>query len=191
MYFIARNNKIYNYIAHTSLVRRYMMTFGVVCAFFVGGMYLIYYPLVDHIVLCKAEHINLQKKYDELIQMNISSQELSGLIESSKTTIGIHGITADKQQEECHKKMLFVLDTIAQLGLKLNAYGSCNTKDKQWYIKDSAQFDIVGSIEKIMKFLETIKNSRHMITITQATITRIDDTTFKINCELGLITIKK
>lgn len=191
MYFIARNNKLYNYIAHTSRVRRCMVTLGVVCAFFVGGMYLVYCPLTDHIVRYSAERATLQNKYDELMQMNKSGQELSALIESSKTTISIHGISADKSQEECHKKMLFVLDTIAQLGLKLEAYGSCAAKDKKWYTKDSAHFDIVGSLEKIMTLLETIKNSRHMITVEQAIITRVDDATFKISCDFGLITVKK
>jgi hypothetical protein len=191
MYFIARNNKLYNYIAHTSLVRRYMVTFGVVCAFFIGGMYLVYCPLTDYIVRYSAERAQLQSKYDELMQMNKSGQELSALIESNKTTISTHGISADKSQEECHKRMLFVLDTIAQLGLKLNAYDSCKEVDKKWHTKDSAHFDIVGSLEKIMTFLETIKKSRHMITVTQTIITRVDDATFKISCDLGLITVKK
>ena len=192
MYFIARNNKLYNYIAHTSQVRRSMVTLAVVCAFFIGGFYLIYCPLTDHIAMYTVERTNLQKKYDELAQMTHSGQELSALIESSKAAIGTYALdSVDKQQEECHKRMLFVLDTIAQQGLKLNAYGSCNTKDKKWYTKDSAHFDITGSIEKIMTFLETIKNSHHMITITHATITRVDDTTFKIGCDLGLVTIKK
>ena len=191
MYFIARNNKLYNYIAHTSRVRRSIVTLGVVCAFFIGGIYLVYCPLTDHIALYTAERAHLQKKYDELTQMNKSGQELSLLIESNKATISTHALSVDKQQDECHKKMLFVLDTIAQLGLKLNAYGACNTKDKKWYTKDSAHFDIVGPIEKIMTFLETIKNSRHMITVSQATITRVDDSIFQIDCDLGLVTIKK
>lgn len=191
MYFIARNNKIYNYIAHTSLMRRYMVTLGIVGAFFIGGMYGVYYPLIDYVSRYTVERINLQKKYDELGQMNKSSQELVALIESDKATIGTHGVLSDKRQEECHKRMLFVLDTIAQLGLKLNAYGSCKEKDKKWYIKDSAHFDIVGQAEKIMTFLETIKKSCHMITVTQATITRVDDSTFQIGCDLGLITVKK
>jgi len=113
------------------------------------------------------------------------------LIEDNKKNISIYAFSDDKRQEHCHARMLFVLDTVAQLGLKLNAYGSCKEKDKKWYIKDSAHFDIVGSLEKIMTFLEAIKNSHKMITVSHATITRIDDTAFQISCNLGLITIKK
>ena len=191
MYFIARNNKVYNYIAHTSFIRRYLVTFGVMCTFFIGCFYVLYSPLVDRIVFFTVERINLQKKYDELVQMNKSSNDLSVLIEDNKKNISINAFSDDKRQEHCHTRMLFVLDTVAQLGLKLNAYGSCKEKDKKWYIKDSAHFDIVGSLEKIMTFLETIKNSHKMITISHATITRVDDMTFQISCNLGLVTIKK
>jgi|SRR4030095_4902956 len=191
MYFIARNNKIYNYIAHTSFTRRYLVTFGVMCVFFIGCFYVLYSPLVDHIITFTAERINLQKKYDDLMQMNKNGNDLSVLIEENKKNISIHALSDDKRHEDCHTKMLFVLDTVAQLGLKLNTYGSCKEKDKKWYIKDSAHFDIVGSLEKIMTFLETIKNSHKMITVSHATITRVDDTVFQISCNLGLITIKK
>lgn len=191
MYFIARNNKFYNYIAHTSVLHRYLATFGMVCAFFIGGMYVMYYPLVAYNAVYAVERIDLQKKYDELMQMNKSGQELTVLIELGKKNIAEHALSDDKRQEHCQKRMEFFLDTIAQLGLKLNTYGSCKEHDKKWYTKDSAHCDFVGSLEKIMTFLETIKNSRKMITVTHATLTRIDDTTFQMSCDLGLITIKK
>jgi len=192
MYFIARNNVIYNYIAHTSVMRRYIATIGIVCVFFIGGMYLLYCPLMHYITLYTVERASLQKKYDELMHMNSGTQELSSFIDVSKKNISSHAAASShEQQEQCHKRMLFVLDTITQLGLQLNAYGSCNTKDKKWYIKDSAHFDIAGSMEKIMTFLETIKNSRNMIVVTHATITHIDDTTFQISCDLDFITVKK
>jgi len=73
-------------------------------------------------------------KYDGLLQMTTSGQELSLLIESGKKNISTHALSPDKHQEHCQKRMVFVLDTIAQLGLKLNVYGSCKEKDKKWYI---------------------------------------------------------
>jgi Tfp pilus assembly protein PilO len=87
--------------------------------------------------------------------------------------------------------MLFVLDAIAQLGLTLNAYDSCNMQDKEWYTKDSAHFDITGSMQKLMTFLETIKNSHFMITVSQLIITRNADDVFKMNFDIGLVTVKK
>ncbi len=191
MYFIARNNKIYNYIAHTSTLRRYMVTIIGIVLFFAGGLYFIYYPLMSIIAVYKAERIMLQKKYDELILIKKKSDELLLSIDEHKKNIDTYALPTDKYDDNCYTKMVFVLDTIAQLGLKLNSYGSCKEKDKKWYIKNVAHFEIIGSVEKIMSFLEIIKDSRNMITISHATMTVIDDTTCQMSCDIGLIMVKK
>jgi hypothetical protein len=191
MYFIARNNKIYNYIAYMPLMNRYAITFGVIVTFFIGGFYLVYYPLNDYIILYKAQRVILQKKYDELIQMKKKENDLLVLIEENKKNTNVHALSIDKHNDACHTRILFVLDTIIKFGLKLNAYGSRSEKDKKWYVKNKAHFDIVGSKEKIIAFLEAIKDAGTMITMSYATITRIDDTAFQIGCDLGLITVKK
>jgi len=191
MYFIARNNAIYSYIAHTSLRRCYMVTLMAVCAFFVIGIYGIYYPLLAHIVLLQSESVMLQKQSDEIAQFDKSGQEIVALVDSGKKNIADRAVASDKREEHCHKRMLFVLDAIAQLGLTLNAYDSCNMQDKEWYTKDSAHFDITGSMQKLMTFLETIKNSHFMITVSQLIITRNADDVFKMNFDIGLVTVKK
>lgn len=191
MYFIARNNAVYNYIAHTSLKRCYLATLFAVGAFFVVGIYFVYYPLLGHIVLLKSELLGLQNKSDEIAQLDKSGQELGAFVESGKKNIADAAVSPDKREEHCHKRMLFVLDTVAQLGLTLNAYGSCKEKDKEWYTKDSAHFDVVGPMQKVMSFLEAIKNSRFMITLSHVTITRAADDNFQMGCDVGLITVKK
>ena len=191
MYFIARNNAIYSYIAHTSLRRCYMVTLMAVCAFFVIGIYGIYYPLLAHIALLRSESMMLQKQSDEIAQIDKSGQEIVALVDSGKKNIADRAVASDKREEHCHKRMLFVLDTIAQLGLTLNAYDSCNMQDKEWYTKDSAHFDITGSMQKLMTFLETVKNSHSMITVSRVTITRAADDVFKMNFDIGLVIVKK
>jgi len=191
MYFIARNNVIYSYIAHTSLRRCYMVTLMAVCAFFVIGIYGIYYPLLAHIAILRSESMMLQKQSDEIAQFDKSGQEIVLLVESGKKNIADRAVDSHKREEHCHKRMLFVLDTITQLGLTLNAYDSCNMQDKEWYTKDSAHFDITGSMQKLMTFLETIKKSHSMITVSQVTITRSADDVFKMSCDVGLVTVKK
>lgn len=191
MYFIARNNAIYNYIAHTSLRRCYSSTLLAVSAFFIVGMYGVYYPLVAHIALLKSECTMLQKKIDEIQELDKSGKELLEGVESGKKNIADYATASDKRIEHCHKRMLFVLDTIAQSGLTLNAYGSCKEKDKVWYTKDSAHFDIVGPMQRLMTFLETMKNARTMISISQVTITRGADDTFQMSFDVGLVTVRK
>lgn len=191
MYFISRNNKIYSYIAHTSLKRCYMATLMAVCAFFIIGVYGVYYPLCAHIMLLQSERVMLQNKFDAIGQLGKNNEELSLSIESGKKSIDESAIALGKHAEHCHERMLFVLDTVTKLGLTLKTYGSCNTKDKEWYIKNSAHFDIVGPLQKIMTFFETVKNSRSMITISHATITRVDNDIFQLSCDAGVVMIKK
>lgn len=191
MYFIARNNAIYSYIAHTSLKHCYLATLVAVCAIFVIGIYGIYYPLVSHIILLQAEHAKLQKQCDEMEQCDKTGQELLASVESGKKNIVDRAIDSHMKDEHCHKAMLSILETITQLGLTLNAYGSCKEKDKEWYVKDVAHFDINGSMQKLMTFLEMIKKSSSMLTISQVAITRSSDDLFQMSFNVGFITIKK
>ncbi len=191
MYFIPRNNALYNYIAHTSLKRCYAVTLIAVCAFFIVGIYGIYYPLCAHITLLKSERVLLQKKVDDIAQMEKGNKELSTFIETDKKNIADRAIALDKKEEDCHKRMLFIMDTIAQEGLTLSSYGSCKERDKNWYIKDSAYFDVVGPMQKLLSFLDKIKNARHMITISHVIITRLADNSFQMGFDVGLVTVKK
>src|SRR4029077_7988463 len=119
-----------------------------------------------------------------------NNQELTLLIESNKKTISDHAIPSNMQQEHCHKQMQFLLNTITQLKLSLTAYESCTEKDKGWYIKNKAHFNLLGSFEKLMTFLETIKNSRRMITLSHLKLVRLDDSSFQMSFDAGLISVK-
>ncbi len=191
MYFIARNNKIYNYIAHTSLKRCYVATLFFMGVFTSLIFYCVYSPLLAHITLLQSEQMMLQKKADELAHIAKWSKELSTFVAVGKQNIVHHAVASDKREEQCHKRMLFVMEAIAQNGLTLKTYGLCKEKDKEWYNKDSAHFDVVGSMQKLMTMLETIKNSRHMITISHVTLTRVADNSFHMSFDAGLVTVKK
>lgn len=191
MYFIARNNAIYSYIAHTSLRRCYMATLVMICAIFVIGIYGIYYPLVAHIILLQSECTKLQKQCDEIAQCGERNRTLLMSVEASKKNITDRALDSTMKEEHCQKRMSSILDIITQLGLTLNAYGSCKEKDKEWYIKDLAHFDMSGSMQKLMTFLETIKKSSFMISMSQVIITRISDDAYQMSFDVGFITIKK
>ena len=191
MYFIARNNRVYNYIAHTSLQRCYMATFFCVGMFACVIFYCVYSPLLSHVTLLQSEQAMLQKKVDELAQMEKNNKELVTFVETGKKGIADHAIASGNREEHCHKRMLFVMETITKTGLVLSAYGACKEIDKDWYSKDSAHFDVVGSWQKLMTLLETIKNSRQMITISHVTLTRVADNSFQMSFDVGLLIIKK
>jgi hypothetical protein len=191
MYFIARNNRVYNYIAHTSLQRCYMATFFCVGVFACLVFYCVYSPLLAHVTLLQSEQAMLQKQVDELAQMEKNNKELVTFVETGEKNIADHAVAAGNREEHCHKRMLFVMEAITKAGLVLSAYGACKEIDKDWYSKDSAHFDVVGSLQKLMTLLETIKNSRQMITVSHVALTRVADNSFHMSFDVGLVTVKK
>lgn len=191
MYFISRNNKFYNYIAHTTIKRCYFATLFALIIMGIISFYGIYKPLIAHIVLCKTELTHLQKQYEQGNQLERSNGELSLLIDTRKKNIAVHAIADDAKQEWCTKNMQFIFEVITQSHLTLNAYGPCKEKDKKWYVKDFAPYQVTGSLENIREFLKRIKESHQMITLSHLAITRIQDNIFRLNCDIGIISVKK
>ncbi len=190
MFFIPRNNTIYNYIAHTDPKRRYIATLFVLVAMVAAGFYGMYMPLKAHIALNNAEKIRLQKQYEDAGGLENKSTELSLRIDTYKKNINIHAIAPDKKEEYCSARMQYVFDTIVKSGLTLNSYGPCKEKDKKWYVKDSAPCQISGTMEALLSFLKTIKESGYLITLSLLTITRLKDNLFQLNSDVGIIAVK-
>src|SRR5688500_8719659 len=117
MYFIPRNNKFYNYIAHTNIKRCYSATLFVLASATIIGFYGIYKPITAHIMLYKVELTRLKKQYEQGKQLEKSNSELSLLIDTRKKNIGAHIIPDEAQQKWCNKHMQFIFDVIAKLNL--------------------------------------------------------------------------
>jgi len=191
MYFIPRNNAIYNYIAHTSSMRRYLATLFIVVFLALFFFYGISIPLNTYIAAYKAEIIRLQKQYEEMRLLGKSNKETLSLLDASKKNIGQHTVSDSDREKICSERMQWILDTIAQRGLILNSYGSCKEKDKKWYVKNSAHYQMTGSQEKILAFLKTIKEAQRLIALSHLSLRCIKDDQFQLNCDIGIITVKK
>ena len=191
MYFIPRNNVVYNYIAHINKKRRYSVTLFVFIAMIILGFYGIYKPLIAHITLFKIERTRLQTQYEDIEQLKKTNKELSTHIQASKKNISEQVIADDKKEEYCNSRLQFIFDTITQLGLALNSYGSCKEQDKKWYVKNSAHYQMTGPLEKILSFLKTTKDSNQMITFSHLAITHVKESTFQLSCDVGIVAVKK
>lgn len=191
MYFIPRNNAVYNYIAHTDIKRCYIATLFVLAAFGMIGFYCVYMPLAGHITLLKVEIARLQKQQEDGEQLKKSNKEFSTSIDTNKKNIGEHVVEENKKAEECSKRMQFVFDAITKSGLALSSYGSCKEKDKDWYVKDSSHIQVVGSIEQILSFLTTSKDSDQLIKLSHLVITRVKENNFQLSCDVAIILVKK
>jgi Tfp pilus assembly protein PilO len=191
MYFIPRNNAFYNYIAHTSVKRRYSATLFVLVAIGLIGFYGIYMPLAAHIMMYRTELANLKKQQQESDLLKKNNKELLERIDTNKKNISEHIIADDAKENYCSQRMQFVFDTITKAGLTLISYGSCKGKDKIWYAKDSAHLQAAGSMEQILSFLKTIKESEQMIALSHLGITRVKENIFQLSCDVGIILVKK
>lgn len=191
MYFIPRNNVFYNYIAHTDTKRRYIATLFVLIALIVIGFYGLYRPLGKRISMYKIERARLQKQYEETGDLEKSNKDLLTIIHSNKKNIDEYVVADDARHEVCSQRMQFVFDTVAQAGLTLTAYGSCKEKDKKWYVKDSAQCQMTGSLEKMIAFLKMIKDSGQIITLSHLMINKMKDNLFQLSCDVGIVSVKK
>lgn len=191
MYFIPRNNAIYNYIAHTDIKRCYIATLFILAMFGVINFYGIYMPLIANITLLQVELAHLQKQHEDSEQLKKSNKEISISIDTNKKNIADHIVADDKKEVECSKRMQFVFDMVTKSDLALNSYGLCKENDKKWYAKDSSHIQVIGSIERILSFFKTIKDSEQMIKISHLAITRMKENTFQLSCDVGIILVKK
>lgn len=190
MYFISRNNALYSYIAHTSPMRRYAATLFFIGTIVLIGFYAIYAPFRAHIVMNISERARLQKQSEEIDRVRDNNRELLIAVDTSKKNIKDLAVLDDNKEQECTKRMQFLFDTVAQLGLQLNSYASCGVKDKKWYTKDRAHLKMSGSFEKLVSFFKAIKDSENMITLSHVVITRVKDNLFQLSCDVGIITVK-
>jgi len=75
MYFIARNNKIYNYIAHTRPLYRYIFTGSLSCLIIFVHIFFLHTFLEGYLTCSTQEHKALQKKYKEVYSIFIQAKQ--------------------------------------------------------------------------------------------------------------------
>src|SRR5438477_9866281 len=190
MYFIPRNNKIYNYIAHTSVRNRYLCTGFFVASMTFVSLYFMQRFITVYSVLYSQELAILQKKYQEQERLERKNHQLVVVIDETKQDFQ-KNITTMQAQEYFKKQLLFVLDIIKNAGLQLHSYGVQKEKNKNWYKKEIAHFDITGSYQQIVHFLENLKNSQKMIVVSQWSLVRVEKDIFHLRCDVEFVLINQ
>ncbi len=187
MYFISRNNSIYDFIAHTRVKNRYVCTgFFVVTILF--GAYFLHCLVTTYKDIYLQEVALLQKMYRESQHLEKKNKDLIVMIDSTK-----NGMMSQVQHEKSHdfikKQVQFVLEALHNAELKLNSYGVQKEKNKNWYKKERAHFDVSGNLKQILDFFEKIQNSQKMITINQWSMTRIDENMLRLECDMEFVVV--
>jgi Tfp pilus assembly protein PilO len=188
MYFIARNNKLYNYIAHTKPVRRYIFSVLLFAGLIFGYWFVSLYIIDGCGVVMTKEYGVLQQKYKEMQQADKKNSTLAATVTALKTDI-MQFIVQEKADDYFKKQLFFVLDSAQKMGLKINSYGVQKEKNGAWYKKEIAHLDVLGTLHNIMQFLESLRNSKKMVTIGNWTISAVDEKTFQMHGDIGLVMI--
>ena len=187
MYFIPRNNKIYNFIAHTQVKNRYLCT-GFFIVLLLGMAYFLHHFVTTYKEVYLQELAMLQKMQVDGQQLETKNKKLSALIETTKQEMQAQ-INTENVHDYLKKQVQFVLDTIHGTGLKLHSYGVQKEKNKNWYKKERAHFELSGNLKQILDFFETIQKSQKMIAINHWSLARMDDNTFKVECDVEFVVV--
>jgi hypothetical protein len=185
MYFISRNNKFYQYIAHTKYVHRYVFTAITIGMFIVGSYFL--QQLIDvHDALCAQELKSFRNAHTESKKIGQRNNQLLAILDNAKKNN--KAVDVQKNSHEFFKdQLLFVLESARQSGLVIQSYGAHKEKDAQWYTKELAHGDFSGSLEQVLRFLDTIKNSKKMISISRWSLSHGSDALYTLNCDIGFL----
>lgn len=185
MYFIARNNKIYSYIASIKPLWRYFFT-GIV---FVGTMaialYCFYYPLQLYSILLAQERDQLQKKYVECGQIEKLNKQFEQLIELAEKTIHNYAMLNDTYKGG----LSFVIDATQKCGLILQSYNMAKEEDKDWYIKEMVHVTVEGTFDQCMRFIDYTKKSEHLISVFHVSID-CSMSMCKMHCDIARLAVK-
>jgi hypothetical protein len=185
MYFISRNNALYQYIAHTKQIHRYLFTGVTVCLFVVGSYFL--QQLIDAQDNVYAQELrSLRNSHTESKKIGQSNDQLLLTLDNAKKDN--KAVDVQKNSHEFFKdQLLFVLESARQSGLTIQSYSVHKEKNAQWYIKEMAHADFLGSLEQIMMFLDSIKNSKKMISISRWSLSYTSETLYALNCDIGFV----
>jgi hypothetical protein len=128
----------------------------------------------------------LEQKYKVLKQLEKKNNKLTELINETKKEL-LNSVASESVDSFFKQQLLFLLTTAQSVGLKISSYGVQKEKDGKWYTKEVAHFSVSGSLKHIIHFLELLKNSQKMVSVSQWSLSLVNDTTFQMHCDLGSV----
>jgi hypothetical protein len=191
MYFIPRNNTIYNYLAHTNKNRRYTATIFICIFLLVICFYGIYQPLTRSMIFYKNEYSQLKTQLQAFNELENSIQNYNALTKASTKRIIAHQKTSEQCHMQCRNHILKMVTLIAQHNLTLHTYSSCKETQKDWYNTYSAHFSIEATMSQLLTFIEILTDEFSMSRLSRFVLKQKDKDAFQADFEIAFLTIKK
>ena len=184
MYFISKTSKIYHFFAHISPVRRYLYTALVLLGCIVGWIVIVYYPCLSYEAVYEKHYNIMQKTYADgierasLYEREVTTNDaLKNEMQSFISELDYH--------EYCKEQSLWIMNVIKNNGLILVSYTVSKETEEKWYKKERVHYVIEGLFNNILSFIDTIKKSQKMITLSHCMITRLNDSRYQLSLEMS------
>lgn len=190
MYFIPRNNRLYNWAVKKSSLYLYTVT-ACVLLLLVGGWFYGMYAWVEHIIDQRQQEV--ARMYEQCMKIKQSRMMCSSLeknLTSLKEKMRMQ-VIHETVQRGFHEYTLFVVQQARKAGLHLASYSSFSCKDGGWCVKNSAQFHFQGELERITSFLSALKKSKKMIECNDVVLTRVNNNQFLFAVNVNFSAIKR
>ena len=182
MYFIARTNKLYHFLAHVSVRRRYLYTSLLIIFISAVWFFLLYYPLMVYEQFYEQERIALQKKHEKEHALHAQIKSNISVNDDLKKNIQTFRV---EEEDYFKAQTLWFMEIVQQQGLNLTSYVMKKEVDKKWYKKEQAHVVTIGTFNQILSFFEMIKNSQKMIIISHLLLDVAENSLFQVNFDIN------
>lgn len=188
MYFLPRNNKVYSFLVHLNASYRYALTLGICLVGIALWFLAIHTPISNSYFKINQEAKSLHNQQMLFEQASKGYATLANSVEKLKNEIKQYSPHKTNEQY-VHDALLFLIDQSARCNIVMNNCTIDSEQDKKWYIENSVSISITGEFEKILKFLDVVSSSSHLIALKQFNINHSSDRTFSFKGTLHILTI--
>ncbi len=188
MYFLPRNNKLYSFLVHLNVSYRYALTLLICLTGIAIWFFAIHTPISSSFDKISRETKQLQNQQILFDQASKSYASLASSVEKLKNEFKKYAPHKTNEQY-VHDALLFLIDQAAQCNITMNSCTIDNEQDRKWYIENSVSIAVTGEFEKIIKYLEAVSVSSHLIALKQFNINHASDKVFSFKGALQILTI--
>lgn len=187
MYFIPQRFAWYRSVAQIRPLHRYVATMVIVVMICAAWWYSVYTWLDAKIMRDQAHIAQLTQQVTQLAHAERTCSTLSCSLGELRKQLEPY--SAKCSGEYCQNQLITLIDEAQKSNLNLTAYSPQKEVKKSWCTCNEVQIGLSGSLDGLVKFFKTIKQSKAMIQCDQVTCSRIDGATFNATCAMRFIAI--
>jgi len=187
MYFLSRNNKLFDYIVHTQRQHRYWGTFLALLVI-VSSSYIVHYYCDVYIMMLEQEIQQLCDKNRQYKKIFAHNNELTHVIAHTKNDIQAY-VLAEKRDKLFQELFSFILEQARSVGVVVNSFTVQKMYDKNWYVKEKLHFVVTGTREKIVDFIKNSGRSGKMIAFSDWSLQQSENVQYTFSADISFLCV--